>query len=60
MEEFALLKSRVNLNRVNLGIVLISDLKVVKTTSLFAEMSRWFKSCLEGDMIKQKMHIHQT
>ena len=30
MEEFALIKSRVNLNRVNLGIALISDLKVVK------------------------------
>ena len=29
MEEFALIKSRVNLNRVNLGITLISDLKVV-------------------------------
>ena len=28
MEEFALIKSRVNLNRVNLGIALISDLKV--------------------------------
>ena len=30
MEEFGLIKSRVNLNRVNLGIALISDLKVVK------------------------------
>ena len=29
MEEFALIKSRVNLNRVNLGIALISDLKVI-------------------------------
>ena len=29
MEEFALIKSRVNLNRVNLGITLISDLKVL-------------------------------
>ena len=29
MEEFGLIKSRVNLNRVNLGIALISDLKVV-------------------------------
>ena len=28
MEELALIKSRVNLNRVNLGIALISDLKV--------------------------------
>ena len=28
MKEFALIKSRVNLNRVNLGIALISDLKV--------------------------------
>ena len=28
MEDFALIKSRVNLNRVNLGIALISDLKV--------------------------------
>ena len=28
MEEFVLIKSRVNLNRVNLGIALISDLKV--------------------------------
>ena len=28
MEEFALIKSRINLNRVNLGIALISDLKV--------------------------------
>ena len=28
MEEFALIKSRVNLDRVNLGIALISDLKV--------------------------------
>ena len=28
MEEFALIKSRVNLNRVDLGIALISDLKV--------------------------------
>ena len=28
MEEFALIKLRVNLNRVNLGIALISDLKV--------------------------------
>ena len=28
MEEFALIKSRVNLNSVNLGIALISDLKV--------------------------------
>ena len=30
MEEFALIKSRVNLNRVNLGIALISDLKVAE------------------------------
>ena len=30
MEEFALIKSRVNLNRVKLGIALISDLKVVE------------------------------
>ena len=30
MEESALIKSRVNLNRVNLGIALISDLKVVR------------------------------
>ena len=29
MEEFALIKSRVNLNRVNEGIALISDVKVV-------------------------------
>ena len=29
MEEFALIKSRVNLNRVNLGIALISDIKVI-------------------------------
>ena len=29
MEKFALIKSRVNLNRVNLGIALISDLKVI-------------------------------
>ena len=29
MEEFALIKSRVNLNRVDLGIALISDLKVI-------------------------------
>ena len=29
MEEFALIKLRVNLNRINLGIALISDLKVV-------------------------------
>ena len=29
MKEFALIKSRVNLNRVNLGIALISDLKVL-------------------------------
>ena len=29
MEEFALIKSRVNLDHVNLGIALISDLKVV-------------------------------
>ena len=28
MEEFALIKSRVNLNRVNLGFALIPDLKV--------------------------------
>ena len=28
MEEFALIKSRVDLNRVDLGIALISDLKV--------------------------------
>ena len=28
MEEFALIKSRVNLNHVNLGVALISDLKV--------------------------------
>ena len=31
MEELALIKSRVNLNRVNLGIALISDLKVIPT-----------------------------
>ena len=31
MEEFALIKSRVNLNRVNEGIALISDLKVYNT-----------------------------
>ena len=30
MEEFALIKFRVNLNRVNLGIALISDLKVIE------------------------------
>ena len=34
MEEFALIKSRVNLNRVNLGIALISDLKVYRSCSL--------------------------
>ena len=32
MEEFALIKSCVNLNRVNLGIALISDLKVILVT----------------------------
>ena len=31
MEEFALIKSRVNLNRVDLGIALISYLKVHKS-----------------------------
>ena len=30
MEKFALIKSRVNSNRVNLGIALISDLKVAR------------------------------
>ena len=34
MEEFALIKSRVNLNRVNLGIALISDLKVFPIVAL--------------------------
>ena len=34
MEEFALIKSRVNLNHVNLGIALISDLKVYKICTL--------------------------
>ena len=29
MEEFALIKSRVNLNRVNLGIALISELNPI-------------------------------
>ena len=29
MEEFALIKSRVNSNRVNQGIALISDIKVI-------------------------------
>ena len=33
MEEFALIKSHVNLNRVNLGIALISDLKVIMKIS---------------------------
>ena len=32
MEEFALIKSRFNLNRVNLCIALISDLKVILIT----------------------------
>ena len=32
MEEFALIKSRVNLNRVNLGIALISDHGAVSIT----------------------------
>ena len=31
MKEFALIKSRVNLNRVNLGITLISDLKIYQS-----------------------------
>ena len=34
MEKFALIKSRVNLNRVNLGIALISDLKVLSIKSI--------------------------
>ena len=34
MEEFALIKSRVNLNRVNLGIALISDLKVSREKNI--------------------------
>ena len=34
MGEFALIKSRVNLNRVNLGIALISDLKVFPIVAL--------------------------
>jgi len=33
MVEFALIKSRVNLNRVNLGIASISDLKVFREGS---------------------------
>ena len=37
MEEFALIKSRVNLNHVNLGIALISDLKVSRTMSKKSE-----------------------
>ena len=39
MEEFALIKARVNLNRVNLGIALISDLKVCAHTSCY--LSSW-------------------
>ena len=38
MEEFALIKSRVNLNRVNLGIALISHLKVYSFLALFSCM----------------------
>ena len=30
MEEFALIKSRVNLNRVNLALALLSDIKVYR------------------------------
>ena len=43
MEEFALIKSRVNLNRVNLGIALISDLKVVSNWQLFSHVKLWYK-----------------
>ena len=38
MEEFALIKSRVNLNRVNLGIALISDLKVIMVQNTFQQV----------------------
>ena len=34
MEDFALIKSRVNLNRVNQGITLISDIKVIISHNL--------------------------
>ena len=43
MEKFALIKSRVNLNRVNQGIALISDLKVLRIIAyqamIFCEVS---------------------
>ena len=44
MEEFALIKSRVNLNRVNLGIALISDLKVLQDQKYFS-----LKNCIKRD-----------
>ena len=40
MEEFALIKSRVNLNRVNLGIALISYLKVGRCRYLQVKVGR--------------------
>ena len=41
MEEFALIKSRFNLNRVDLGIVLISDLKVIPSLLISGKNQIW-------------------
>ena len=41
MEEFALIKSRVNLNRVNLGTALISDLKVCEYLAIITLKDRF-------------------
>ena len=48
MEEFALIKSRVNLSRVNLGIALISDLKVYLSLDPYnlAKLLNIFKNVL--------------
>ena len=48
MKEFALIKSRVNLNRVNLGIALISDLKVYEVCTMHNKTTLCLKS-LEND-----------
>ena len=48
MDEFALIKSRVNLNRVNLGIALISDLKVTPIWAGVKRATNFSKSGVKG------------
>ena len=56
MEEFALIKSRVNLDRVDKGIALISDIKVYYLTNVVTEITTKLKKYIA----KTNLNVFRT